>query len=230
MTAGRGVKRIIRLGLLVAWLGVHVLAIAITERWWFTFWLVLSGPLYIGTVHWFDRYFHLGGVGSSVRVLRLQLEQEKNANGARDWSAAANQTVPITTGFAAILLFNSVRFYHDLSLDPSSDFQSKTVLIVASVAFCVACVLNLIQILILRLFTRHERIDGFNKRLRRMLRFFSGLAWHSLLTPVILLLMLLDWPVLVLLVNVSYGTCLYVYYFTAIPKVADREETQPEPQ
>lgn len=216
MATAYRVKRTVCIALLVVWLALHAVALVKRETWWFAFWLVLSGPVYIGIVHWLDRTLNLGGAAS---LPRPQIHETGASEAKGQSSAMANQTVSLTTGFAAVLLFNAVRFHSDLSVQNRYDGKSERILVVAAVSFCLVCILNLVQLLILRLSDRHEANIDFTKRLRRMLRFLSGIAWHSLLTPVVLLLMLLGSSVPALLVNAFYGICLYTYYFAVVPKL-----------
>ena len=60
---------------------------------------------------------------------------------------------------------------------------------VAAVLFCLACVLNLIQLLLLRLLGR-QGLD--QEAIRSRLRLLYAASWHSLMTPAMLLLLLLS--------------------------------------
>lgn len=200
---------------LAIWLALHVFgAVTGQQRWWIAFGLIVAAPIYVGLVHRLDRWLALGGLGHHVS--RKKLADPDKSLSANERPALANQTVMLTTGFAAILLFSTVRLYTDLRLSQRLDTRFTWVLVAAAMAFCTTCVLNLLQLRVLGLLDQRDMDAVLKRRLRRILRKLHRLGWHVLMTPVILLLLLIEsaWPAL--LVNAFYGTGLFVYYFSTL--------------
>lgn len=200
---------------LTIWLALHgFVAAAEQPRWQIAFVLILATPVYVGIVHRLDRRFALGGLG--YHVWQRKLADPERSLSASQRPALASQTVTLTTGFAAILLFSVVRLYTDLRLSERLDERFQAVLVVAAVAFCSSCVLNLLQLRVLGLLDQKDTDAVLKRRLRRIIRKLNRIAWHVLMTPLILLLLMVEsaWPAL--LVNAVYGTNLFFYYFATL--------------
>jgi hypothetical protein len=240
-------KRHVRLIILDVWLLLHALALFMS--WRYVVFLILFTPPYIGLSHVLGRSYKLGGLAamrdpedSTKKADNLQVnlnsapddteselndgtrltETDSTGSHARERHAMDKQSLQITTGFAAILFFNTVRFYYDSTSRRDMDDRLPVILGISSITLCLSCVFNLVQLQFLRVLDTPRVVGTIKKEIRRKLRFLSALSWHCLITPIVLLLMLMDSRWAALIINGIYGLSLFLYYFWFAPKSEQR--------
>src|SRR6266849_5200180 len=101
---------------------------------WIVYYFVLFSPIYIFAVHRLDARFKFGGVLSVGSWLGRQTDRgEQTPEASRpDRPGLARQTVTITTGFAVLLAFQTVRFHGDLFKVAGSRFLN---ILIGTIAF-----------------------------------------------------------------------------------------------
>lgn len=222
-------KKLICYCLLGFWIALHFAGLyfaSVGQKWQVPyveliltvpFLLILSTPLYVWFVHRLDERWELGGVGSYLQQQRNNQSNADRSGPAHQRSSLAKETVTITTGFAAILFFSAVRFQmEDLRSQQAMNGEAHTTLATVAVLFSFVCVLNLIQLLVLRLLD-YQGLKELNRQLHRKLRLLNINSWHSLVTAFVLLLLLQSsWSAL--FVNALYSCCVFCYYFTIVPE------------
>jgi hypothetical protein len=184
-----------------------------------TLMLVALSPLYVYLIHRGDLKWKMGGVFS----IKDWLDQQRPRTPAapervpdRLRPGLALQAIAITTGFAALLAFQSVRFYQDTYRETHSMSPLGTTLIVLAGYLIMACVLNLVQLSLHQLLNQTIWDQDQKRRFRGLLNRFRALAWHFLLAAIIMILLVLPYPLtwICLGVNFTYGILLRWYYFS----------------
>jgi hypothetical protein len=215
-------------GILFGWIVAQLIGVSIIilGHWrasqtlpWVVFFTVLFGPVYVCLVHGADSKWKLGG----LRSIKAWLDARRNpatvprtASDPRTRSNLALQPVTITTGFAALLAFQTARFYKDLTNSEATSPFLNALLMVIATLFVVACISNLLQVLLHQFLAQSIWNEDQQGCFRSKIRFLQALSWHFLMTPVILILCLLPYPWhwLCYAVNFLYGLSLYWYYFS----------------
>ncbi|MFN0140333.1 MAG: hypothetical protein ACKVQW_09635 [Pyrinomonadaceae bacterium] len=168
-----------------------------------------------------DERWGLGGIGCYIKQQR-EKQSKSPTSGRAHRTALAKETVTITTGFAAILFFSTVRFHNDLQ---TVNHETYTTLVTVALLFSIVCVLNLIQLLVLRLLDYRWFPRDLQQKLNRKLRLLNIWSWHSLVTAFVLVLLLLQSPLPALSVNALYSCCVFWYYFNIVSDDAVVEQT-----
>jgi len=227
--------RVFRGGTLVLWGLIQVAGVIVSyivrppassTLPWVVFLTVLFTPFYVWLVHSADVKWNLGGLRSiktwldakrqtAAPELGISLDsRERGGLASRARSGLALQAVTVTTGFAALLAFQTARFYKDLAKEDASvsPFLNTLLMIVATL-FVVACIANLLQILLNQFLAQKIWDQRQQGSFRDRINILQGISWHFLVTPVILILCLLPWYWLCYAVNFFYGLSLHWYYF-----------------
>lgn len=218
-------------GMLLTWIAVHaVLAPVVVLRvWlpaseslpWVVYLFVLGAPLYVVLVHLGDRRWKTGGVLSVLDFYQKNGPADAVPDSSGTPRSIARQVdrqrVTITTGFAALLLWQALRFYREVIA--SKEYLLAVPLLTVAILLSVACISNLLQLVLFELMDHPKFARTQRTSLHRKFRLFSEISWHCLLTPIILFWTVLPYPQLwfALVVNGFYGVCLYAYYFCLEP-------------
>jgi len=227
-------------GTLFAWIVVQLVGVSVIvlSQWpvsrtlpWVVFFTVVFAPVYVCLVHGADGKWKLGGVRSIKAWLdarRSATTMPRTVSDPRFRSNLALQPVTITTGFAALLAFQTARFYKDLTDSEAISPFLNTLLMFIATFFVVACISNLLQVLLHQFLAQSIWNEEQQSKFRRKIRVLQAVSWHCLVTPVILILCLLPypWQWLCYAVNFLYGLSLYWYYFSIY--IPDGFPTQPD--
>src|SRR5215831_8644845 len=148
---------------------------------WVAFFAVFPfSPLYVYVVHKGDSQWRMGGLLSLNRWLERTPpkdgNKEQSESDPRLRPGLARMTLQITTGFAVVLAYQTVNYYRDLSrgapVPPFLDFS----LAALATLFVLACVSNLIQILIHHILTMRTWDPEQQNTFRRNLRILRALS------------------------------------------------------
>ena len=160
-------------------------------------------------------------------ILKKKKAKEK-VEGIRHSQSLRVELITITTGFTAVLAIEGVKAYAELLKEAHPDTMHKYVLAIISFLLVLACIVNLLQMIIHILLAGPDWKEPQQESFLAILKKLERVGWNLFLTPVILFLCLMSetnfgyW--LAFSANLLYGFLLWWYYFCLeLPADFDRQ-------